>query len=66
MEDTDGFHNTKKVIWNGSGDSVSFSEKLAWDLGKKPKRMLSSIQSVSCVFGKKRESLHWSYTGEVQ
>lgn len=25
----------ERVIWNGSGESVSVSEKLAWNLGKK-------------------------------
>lgn len=27
---------SERVIQNGSGDSVSLNEKLAWDSGKKP------------------------------
>lgn len=52
------------VTWNGSGDSVSPNEKLAWDLGKK-KSYVILHQSGVCIFGKKTK-LHPSYTCKVQ
>ena len=58
---------SERVMWNGSGDSVSFNEKLAWDLGKKalccpPSKALSAYlerkgkaytQVILVRFGKK-------------
>lgn len=40
------------VTWNGSGDSVSPNEKLAWDLGKKS-LISSSIKAVCVYLGRK-------------
>lgn len=56
---------SETVTWNGSGDSVSPNEKLAWDFGKK-KSYVILHQSGVCIFGKKREILHPSYPCEVQ